>query len=70
MSELEKLLKDAVLHEREECAKLCEEFVAFTGGSYCDVTKPDADFSKMHDYGRGGCDVRKMLATAIRRRTT
>lgn len=54
--------------EREECAMLAETFNGFTGAGYCDESDPKNDRSKMHDYGRGGNQVRHMIARAIRAR--
>jgi hypothetical protein len=55
--------------EREAAATLAEGFMNFTGSAYCDVLDPHPEVNpNMHDYGRGGCDVRRAIAAAIRAR--
>jgi hypothetical protein len=57
-------IRAAVEEEREDCARVAEGFVAFTGHRGDD---PGA-YGRTDDYGRGNYNARASIAAAIRTR--
>jgi hypothetical protein len=61
-------IDQAIAEERRACAGLADEFINFTGATYCDLQNRKSTDLAPHDYGRGGCDARRGIAAAIRAR--
>jgi hypothetical protein len=61
-------INQAIAEERRACAGLADEFINFTGATYCDLQNRKSTDPAAHDYGRGGCDARRGIAAAIRAR--
>lgn len=63
---MEAELREARTNALYEAAEMAEKFSGFTGANYCDMNHPSFNPHVQHDYGRGGNDVRRMIASAIR----
>lgn len=58
-------LLDAQREAVEACVRVAKDYSDFTGANYCDHEHAQYDRSMEHDYGRGGCHVRKGIAAAL-----
>src|SRR5689334_21055090 len=63
---LTQLLLSTQAEALEEAAELAETNQGFTGANYCDFEHPAYNPQQVHDYGRGGCDARRVIAKALR----